>query len=146
MSRGLALFVRRDGLGYAYALVRLSTAREEFAASKAPGPSDRYPGEMTAMEWELEAFHNLPWTFRGTVRDAIELVRAAPAKCTRGEARRPLRSSYIFPGKPTAENPLRFLHCSPCRTVMDLGACRAYQVRQMCVLMPYIPAHAWCVQ
>ena len=53
MSRGLALFVRRDGLGYAYALVRLSTAREEFAASKAPGPSDRYPGEMTAMEWEL---------------------------------------------------------------------------------------------
>lgn len=41
MSRGLALFVRRDGLGYAYALVRFSTAREEFAANRAPHPVPR---------------------------------------------------------------------------------------------------------
>jgi hypothetical protein len=67
----VAMFVRKDGKGYAFAIVRHSHEEEDFAKSKATTKGEAFPGQVVASQWERKCETWLPEGFTGTVLEAL---------------------------------------------------------------------------
>lgn len=72
----LALFVRRDGAGFAYSLASDQDAETRFAKDRYTTPGEPFPGARALEAWKLVDLWVMPSTCR-TVRDAMKIVGAA---------------------------------------------------------------------
>lgn len=72
----LALFVRKDRTCYGYVLTPTGVDPiRHHARNLYTSPNESYPGEHAGRAWELHQTLALPEGFKGTTKDAMDLLR-----------------------------------------------------------------------